>query len=112
MNLFIDIDSDAATGSLGYDFAVNVANVGSLSRHLPNQSEFKWESIAEPGVVLKATANEIDLSFPWKSGGRNSPAAFDFDWADNCIAAGEWSDFTLNGDAAHYDRSNYRFVIH
>lgn len=111
MNLFIDIDSDAATGWLGYDFAVNVANVGSLSRHLPNQSEFKWESISGSGVVLKGATNEIELSIPWKIVGQNSPATFDFKWADNCIAAGEWSDFTLNGDAAPNDRFNYRFVI-
>lgn len=111
MNLFIDIDSDAATGWLGYDFAVNLAHVGSLSRHLPNQSEFKWKSISEPGIVLKGAAKEIELSIPWQALGRNSPAALDFKWADNCIDAGEWSDFTLNGDAAPNDRFNYRVVI-
>jgi hypothetical protein len=36
------------------------------------------------------------------------PATIDFKWADNIQQTGEWSDFTLNGDAAPNDRFNYR----
>jgi hypothetical protein len=39
------------------------------------------------------------------------PAQLDFKWADNCIAAGDWTDFTLNGDAAPNDRFNFRALF-
>jgi hypothetical protein len=35
----------------------------------------------------------------------------DFKWADNIQQTGEWSDFTLNGDAAPNDRFNYRALL-
>jgi len=111
MNLFIDIDEDAGTGWLGYDFAVNLQNTGSLSRHSLNGAAFIWQAMADGGVVAKFATNEMELSLPWRSMGRSSPAAFEFKWADNCIAAADWSDFTLNGDAAPNDRFNYRVNI-
>jgi hypothetical protein len=44
--------------------------------------------------------------------GRSGPPdRFDFKWTDNCRAAGDWTDFTLNGDAAPNDRFNYRAVL-
>ena len=53
--------------------------------------------------------NELELAIPWKSLGLKSPpAALDFKWADNCLQALDWADFTLNGDAAPNDRFNYR----
>ena len=36
------------------------------------------------------------------------PATRIFKWADNIQQTGDWSDFTLNGDAAPNDRFNYR----
>ena len=35
----------------------------------------------------------------------------DFRWADHCFAKGDWTDFTLNGDAAPDDRFNYRAIL-
>ena len=35
----------------------------------------------------------------------------DFKWADNIQQTGEWSDFTLNGDAAPNDRCNFRAIF-
>jgi hypothetical protein len=37
--------------------------------------------------------------------------AIDFIWADNIQQTGDWSDFTLNGDAAPNDRYNYRVIL-
>ena len=46
---------------------------------------------------------------PWRLlGWKSPPAMLDFKWADNCLQAGDWTDFTLNGDAAPNDRFNYR----
>jgi hypothetical protein len=39
------------------------------------------------------------------------PAAIDFKWADNIQQTGDWSDFTINGDAAPNDRYNYRAIF-
>jgi hypothetical protein len=39
------------------------------------------------------------------------PATIDFEWADNIQQMGEWSDFTLDGDAAPNDRYNYRAIF-
>jgi hypothetical protein len=39
---------------------------------------------------------------------KDGPVTIDFKWADNIQETGEWSDFTLNGDAAPNDRFNYR----
>lgn len=35
------------------------------------------------------------------------PTGFDFKWADHCHDAGDWTDFTSNGNAAPNDRFNY-----
>ena len=41
-------------------------------------------------------------------GAKTLPSHIDFKWADHCHAKGDWSDFTLNGDAAPNDRFSYR----
>ena len=60
-------------------------------------------------VKWRVQGNELELAIPWKALGLKSPPAkLDFKWADNCLQAGDWTDFTLNGDAAPNDRFNYR----
>ena len=39
------------------------------------------------------------------------PAHLDFKWTDNCLDRGDWTDFTLHGDAAPNDRYRYRAVL-
>jgi hypothetical protein len=111
MNLFIDVDSNAETGWLGYDFVVNFPRMGALSKHASDRDRFDWTTVEGTGLKLKFKGAELELSIPWKALGRSSPATFDFKWADNCIQSGTWSDFTLNGDAAPNDRFNYRAVV-
>jgi len=41
-------------------------------------------------------------------GVKTLPATINFKWADHCFAKGDWTDFTLNGDAAPNDRFNFR----
>jgi hypothetical protein len=51
----------------------------------------------------------MELSIPRALLGKGSLlAAIDFKWADHIEQSGDWSDFTLNGDAAPNDRYNYR----
>jgi hypothetical protein len=105
MLLFLDTDSDAKTGWLGYDFVVNHAGAGVLERHVG--SRFAWSTAGK--VKWCALGNELELAIPWTALGLKAPpAALDFKWADNCLQADDWTDFTLNGDAAPNDRFNYR----
>ncbi|MEK7706649.1 MAG: hypothetical protein AAB380_01470 [Verrucomicrobiota bacterium] len=105
MLLFLDADADAKTGWLGYDFVINHAGTGTLERN--TSGRFTWSREGE--VKWRVQGNELELAIPWKSLGlKSSPAKLDFKWADNCLQAGDWTDFTLNGDAAPNDRFNYR----
>jgi hypothetical protein len=107
MVLLIDADANASTGWLGYDFAVNRTRAGSLER---NAGGFKWEPSGE--VQWRYAGRELELTISWRDlGCGKPPAMLDFKWADNCLQAGDWTDFTLNGDAAPNDRFNYRAVL-
>jgi len=109
MLLFLDTDANVQTGWLGYDFVVNRAAPGSVERH--TGKEFGWETVGQ--AELRVAGSQLELSLPWAALELKSPPAkLDFKWADNCIAAGDWTDFTLNGDAAPNDRFNYRAILH
>ncbi|HNQ73703.1 MAG TPA: hypothetical protein PKN95_08880 [Verrucomicrobiota bacterium] len=105
MLLFLDADANPKTGWLGYDVVVNRTAAGSLETNVANR--FAWSSAGS--VSCRVAGNELELAIPWKLLGLQSPAArLDFKWADNCLAADDWTDFTLNGDTAPNDRFNYR----
>ena len=105
MVLFLDTDADVKTGWLGYDFVVNRVNAGALERNVGGR--FAWSPVGQAKWHLRG--HELELQVPWKSLGLKSPpATLDFKWADNCLQALDWTDFTLNGDAAPNDRFNYR----
>jgi len=105
MLLFLDVDTNPKTGWLGYDVVLNRAGAGSLERNVGNR--FAW-TLANP-VPWRVAGNEMELAISWKAlGWKSPPAMLDFKWADNCLRARDWTDFTLNGDAAPNDRFNYR----
>ena len=109
MLLFIDADRNPKTGWLGYDLVVN-RTAGSPSRAIVEHNiggRYSWGSPVE--VPIRITRNEIELAIPRSVLGIAAlPAAIDFKWADNIQQTGEWSDFTVNGDAAPNDRYNFR----
>jgi hypothetical protein len=105
MVLWLDVDADAQTGWLGYDFVVNRLTPGFVERNVGGK--FQWQKCGE--AVLRGSGNQLELSLPWSDFGlKTPPVQLDFKWADNCIAIGDWTDFTLNGDAAPNDRFDYR----
>ena len=105
MLLFLDTDANVGTGWLGYDFVANRAAPGSLERQ--RGGGFSWQTAGE--VEFRVAGDQLELAIRWSALGlRSPPAQFDFKWADNCIGAGDATDFTLNGDAAPNDRFNYR----
>ncbi len=105
MLLLLDIDADARTGWLGYDYMVGHGGAGTLER---NQSGgFAWSPAGK--VRFRMVGNELEMAVPWKALGLTGPPSkLDFKWADNCLQTGDWSDLTLNGDTAPNDRFNYR----
>ena len=108
MLLFLDTDANVGTGWLGYDFVVNRTAPGSVEKHVGKR--FEWHKVGS--AEWRADGDQLELSLRWSALGLKSPPAqLDFKWADNCIVAGDWTDFTLNGDAAPNDRFNYRAVL-
>ncbi len=108
MLLYINADQNPKTGWMGYDFVVNMGGVAGDSTTIrANQGgEYSW---GEPrSIPFAMNGNQLELAIPRSILGAN-PLNFDFKWADNCYEKGDWTDFTLNGDAAPNDRFNYRF---
>ena len=108
MLLFIDADSNPATGWLGYDFVINRTGAASGKAFIEKYgANGRWASAGR--IRMSFDGNRIELAVPRKVLGiSKSPATFDFKWADNIHMSGEWNDFTLNGDSAPNDRYNYR----
>jgi hypothetical protein len=105
MLLFLDVDGCATNGWMGYDFIVNLDRPGCLQEH--SGSGFHWSEVGT--VQWKQTGHALELSIPWKALHLAGPPEWiDFKWADGLQLTGDWSDFTLNGDAAPNERFNYR----
>ena len=112
MLLFIDSDRNARTGWLGYDFAVRKYNPQSNIATVERQTGdgYQWSSPVE--VDYRLAGNELELAVPRAALGiAPETPALDFKWADNIRQTGDWSDFTLNGDAAPNDRYNFRAIF-
>jgi hypothetical protein len=109
MLLLIDSDSDTETGWLGYDRILNRKPPQNGTAVLEENvgGNYSWGTSKDVAVQIRE--NELELAVPRKALGINGdPAALDFKWADNIQQTGQWSDFTVNGDAAPNDRFNYR----
>jgi hypothetical protein len=109
MLLFIDVDQNPKTGWLGYDFVVNrkMTNASTTVVERNVGGRYEWASPIE--LPIGRAGSELELAIPRSILGITTlPAAIDFKWADNIQQTGNWSDFTLNGDAAPNDRFNYR----
>lgn len=107
MVLFLDLDANVATGWLGYDVVINRTGPGVVERN--DGGRFAWKRVGE--AAWRVAESELEIGLSWSVLGVNAaaslPTRIDFKWADNCLAAGDWTDFTLNGDAAPNDRFNF-----
>ncbi len=107
--LFIDLDRNARTGWLGYDFVVNRSGTKTTSASIEKNvgGRYVWRSVGK--AALRFAGNELELGIPRRALELDGPLEqIDFKWADNIAETGDWSDFTLNGDVAPNDRFNYR----
>ena len=108
MLLYINVDANYQTGWLGYDFVVN-RKVGEAVTSLEKNigGTYQWQKVATLQYRMKGA--EMEIAVPRAALGlTHLPAAIDFKWADHCFSQGDWTDFTLRGDAAPDDRFNYR----
>ncbi len=111
MLLYINVDADYTTGWLGYDFVIN-RKVGSDKTSVEKciDGKYNWQQVGE--VKYQVKGNEMQIAVPRAFLGiKHLPATIDFKWADHCYSQGDWTDFTLNGDAAPDDRFNYRAML-
>jgi hypothetical protein len=112
MLLFIDADRNPKTGWLGYDFAVRQYDPRNNKALLERQTGDGYHWGSPVAVDYRLAGNELELAVPRAALGiAPGQPAFDFKWADNLQQTGDWSDFTLNGDAAPNDRYNFRAII-
>jgi len=111
MLLYINSDANYKTGWLGYDFVIN-RHVGDKTTSVERCKgvQYRWEHVGDVRYVVHG--NEMQVAVPRSMlGVVSNSATIDFKWADHCFAKGDWTDFTLNGDAAPDDRFNYRAVL-
>jgi hypothetical protein len=109
MLLFLDTDQNPQTGWLGYDYMVNRSNVrpGVTTLERNEGGAYRWGTPVD--ISYRMADNQLELAIPRAALGlTENKFGIDFKWADNLQQTGEWSDFTLNGDAAPNDRFNFR----
>ncbi|MDR1142480.1 MAG: hypothetical protein LBL62_12370, partial [Planctomycetaceae bacterium] len=105
MLLYLNIDANPKTGWLGYDFLLDGKTVKKCAKN-----EYQWNQIGT--IESKFQQNEYEAAIPFSLLGLTTlPKSILFKWADNIQQTGDWSDFTLNGDAAPNDRYNYNAIF-
>jgi hypothetical protein len=103
MTLYIDSDRDSKTGWLGYDLRVSPRR-----KVIEKNVDGKYEWTDAQKIDVAVGADGIELAIPRSYVKGNT---FDFKWTDHCYEHGDWTDFTVNGDAAPNDRFNYRAIL-
>ena len=109
MLLYLNVDGDYRTGWMGYDFVVNrrVGTDGTTAVQRNVGGRYEWADAGR--ATFRVDGDRLVVRVPRAALGLATlPAHVDFKWADHCYAKGDWTDFTLNGDAAPNDRFNYR----
>ncbi len=100
MNLWLDIDRNAATGWKGYDYRIN-------SSTLQKWSNGAWSNIV--AVTKTQSGNELYYKIPRSSlGNIADPLNLEFKWSDNMQGnMDEPLNWYINGDAAPGARFNF-----
>lgn len=108
MLLFIDADTNHATGWEGYDFVVNSRIIDNHTTTITrlNKNGTFGSSILIP---FKVSGNKLMIAIPRSLISDKSKATFDFHWADNIKKIGDITQFFFDGDSAPDRRSNYRY---
>ena len=109
MMLFIDSDLDSQSGWNGYDYAVNMDNVGADTTTLKRTVDGEnWETIAV--LSYKVNGNKMEIRVPRSSiDAVGDVVSFNFHWADNMSQLNDITQFFINGDSAPNRRFDYYY---
>ena len=100
MRLLLDLDRNAKTGWLGYDYQVLGGN--KLQKYVNG----KWFDIQM--VNYTVAENKLMITIPLKQlNGAGHKLDFEFKWSDNMQNENDPLDWYLNGDVAPGGRFNY-----
>ena len=104
MRLYLDMDRNAKTGWLGYDYRVVGGN--KLQKYVKG----KWVDSKKTKVVVEG--NKLMVTIPLKYIGLgNNKLDFEFKWSDNMQNDDDPLDWYVNGDVAPGGRFNYIYSI-
>ncbi|MCF6284997.1 MAG: hypothetical protein L3K26_07390, partial [Candidatus Hydrogenedentes bacterium] len=107
MNLFIDTDTNAATGWAGYDVRINGAGVHRSVAG--SDKDWGWSKTGDV-TQRRVSSNILQLAVPRALLGIPTGAfTIDFKWTDNLQNPGDVMDLYLSGDVAPEGRYNYRY---
>lgn len=110
MLLLLDVDQDASTGWLGYDYLINEPVLNSTQTTVKQYALGKWVLAGE--AEYRMNGNGLELKLGRKMLGETEcPPAFDFHWADAIQNFDGVEQLGLNGDNAPNRRWNYRFEV-
>ena len=110
MLLLLDMDQDASTGWLGYDYLVNHEVTGDTTTRIEGWKDGTWQAVGRATYRVNGNGLELALSRDLVGEAGGDPA-FDFHWADNIRSFKGIAELGLNGDSAPNRRWNYRFEV-
>ncbi len=111
MLLFIDSDTNHATGWEGYDYLINLNiksdSVTTLARW--NGQDSSWDETAN--LKYQYTGNQMQIAVPRNLINQTgNDISFYFHWADNIQKLNDITEFFIDGDSAPDRRFNYWYT--
>lgn len=104
MRLYLNIDRNAKTGWLGYDYRVVGGN------KMQKYTNGKWIDFQKTEFVVEG--NKLMVTIPLKYlGMENNRLDFEFKWSDNMQRDDDPLDWYVNGDVAPGGRFNYIYTL-
>ncbi len=111
MQLYVNVDADAATGWYGYDYIINHktqdAATTTVAKYTGTDNAFGFETVGE--VAYRVEGNEMMIAVPLELLGieQYDRIKLEFKWADSTTLYDELEDFYCDGDVAPLGRLNY-----
>ncbi|MCM1021225.1 MAG: hypothetical protein NC343_03205 [Muribaculum sp.] len=108
MLLFIDADSNPATGWHGYEYLVNKSVTTATTTTVMRRSGEEW--VTAGSASLRYCGSKLEIELPFSSLSINpGEGAINFKWADNPLSTDHILDLCREGDTAPNRRFAYRF---
>ena len=112
MVLYVDADTNTATGWLGYDYRINqTRSTSGLASLEKNSGGWGWTKVGD--VALLQEGNTLQITVPRSLLGKEASKGrlfMDFKWTDNLPVTPSALDLIDKGDMAPNGRFNYRYL--